>query len=142
MANILLNKIRVEGTNEDVKLFTLFIISNTKENRFSHSGLEFEVSKINGKCIFIYSYNANAGEQIEKLSLIFPNLVFYCSCATFEDVRALFTSKEVLNNGKIIEANFPQDESLEAYRIFFEIYPDCEENYILTDDKYIYNWSQ
>lgn len=136
MANILLNKIRVEGKKEDVRSFALFIIHNTKEKIFSYLGLEFEVSKINGKCVFIYSYNTNVGEEVEKLSLIFPNLIFYCFSATYEDVRTLFTSKEVLNNGKIIEENFPQDESLEAYEIFFEIYPESKCDYFLNHTNY------
>ncbi|MBF6654156.1 hypothetical protein [Flavobacterium columnare] len=139
MANILLNKIKVEEKKEDVKLFTLFIINNTKENIFSHLDLEFEVSNINDNCIFIYSRHINATDKVEKLSLIFPELVFYCVSATYEDVRALFVFKEVIKEGKIIEKNYPLDESIEAYEIFFEVYPDSKVDYVFKNGNYIYN---
>lgn len=72
-------------------------------------------------------------QLIGKLSEIFPNIEFQYAYAD-EDLGSN-TGKGSIKNGEIL-MTFPDDGSKEAYEIMFEIRPEMEDSFELTDDGY------
>ena len=78
---------------------------------------------------------SNVGDLICKLSKMFPKNTFEYKYAE-EDTGAQ-TGREIIKNGEVIEHDYPDDFSKEAYEIAFDIFGG-EESYIFDEKKGTY----
>ena len=73
---------------------------------------------------------------IGKLSELFPSATFNYTWAD-EDIGSN-TGRLVIAGGELVSECVPENSSIDAYDIAFELRPDCRENYELIAGKYTY----
>lgn len=71
---------------------------------------------------------------IKVLSEKFPSLKFILTYA--DEDSGSNTGEIVFVNGQELQTNKPDNQSIEAYGIYFELHPDRKQNYELVDGKY------
>jgi hypothetical protein len=86
--------------------------------------------------IFFETAWSSSSMVITKLSALFPDLKFYLSYA--DEDSGSNTGYIRFENGNVTLINLLQNQSKEAYDLYFELHPGRDKDYKLVGDKYEY----
>lgn len=107
-----------------------------KGSKFSR--ITFQLTQLVKHYLYFRSAYSSPSNLIQKLSLNFPNLSFIISSTDMDNFQDVNIEKMTVKNGEILTHFKPKNGSIEAHKIYFEMYPEAREDYIFENNRYMH----